>query len=75
MRFWFGFSKKIAPKTWLNFSRSGPSVTYGLGGGARVNWSPRRGLSFRFGRRLGKWCGDMASADSRSRQEPWLASI
>jgi hypothetical protein len=57
MGFWFGFSKKVAPKTWLNWSRSGPSITRRLGYGMRVNFNPRYGTSVRFSRRLGQGTG------------------
>lgn len=52
---WFGISKKIAPKTWLNCSQSGPSITRSLGKGVRINFSPKRGCTLRFSKRLGKW--------------------
>jgi hypothetical protein len=55
MGFWYGFSKKIGKGLWLNMSRSGPSITRSLGHGARINYSPKRGWSFRFSKWFGKW--------------------
>ena len=51
---WYGWSYKIAKGVWLNISRSGPSITRSLGHGARINYSPKRGLSFRFSKKFPK---------------------
>jgi hypothetical protein len=55
MRYWGGFSQRVGKRWWLNWSRSGLSLTRSLGGGARVNWSPRNGVQFRFSKRLKWW--------------------
>jgi hypothetical protein len=52
MRSWYGISKRIGKRTWLNFTKSGPSITESLGHGSRLNWSPKYGLSYRYSRRL-----------------------
>ena len=50
VRFWRGLSKKVATRTWLNWTRSRPSLTRSVGGGYSVNFNPRYGVSQRFRR-------------------------
>ena len=71
MRYWAGISKRIGKRTWLNWTGKGFSVTESLGHGARINYNPKYGTTFRYSKRLGK--GHAAGGAGALRSRYWRA--